>query len=385
MKRLSMSVSLVAALVALAGCDRQRVNEILHPTRDNMALESAATIAGDTLPRDLSLPIVPRWDAAKAAVFGAQTTLHLGDDQGGQETFGAIGDVAVGSAGKVFVLDAHAQEIRVFDSSGRFVETFGGIGDGPMEFRSANGIELLADESLIVSTFNGQVKHFTRSDSGWELSDIIRLQGMETRDLCSTANRRIIVTGHRREGNTLIHELSIPDGAIRSFGQGYQDDHWLVQTIMGQGMVGCLDHPDRVVFSFASHGVVRSFDLATEEEIWVSRISDFVSRPIYQRTGANQEQSVRRARATQWDVVGAVHPILPGILLIQVARFELATETVTVRSYLVNAESGAGALLGDRLPPIVPAPGGYVALFEDPYPRLEVREFVSADATTEGG
>ena len=385
MKRLFTSVCLVAALVALAGCDRQKVNEILHPTRDNMAPESAATITSDPLPRDLSPPIVPRLSAAKAAIFGAQTTLQLGDDRGGHETFGSIGDVAVGSAGKVFVLDAHAQEIRVFDSSGRFMETFGGIGDGPMEFRSANGIELLADESLVVSTFSGQVKRFARSDTEWELRDIIQLQGMETRDLCSTANKRIVVTGHRRENNTLIHELSMQDGTIRSFGRGYQDDHWLVQTIMGQGVIGCLDDPDRVVFSFASHGIVRSFNLATEEEIWVSRIADFVSRPIYERIGANQEQSVRRTRAAQWDVVGAVHPMLPGILLIQVARFELETETVTVRSYLVNAASGAGALLGDRLPPIVSAPGGYVALFEDPYPRLEVREFVWADATTQGG
>ena len=53
----------------------------------------------------------------------------------------------------------------------------------------------------------------------------------------------------------------------------------------------------------------------------------------------------------------------------------MAGRATTVRSYLVDAETGRGAFLGDALPRLVPVRGGYAALFEDPYPRLELRTF----------
>ena len=376
----------VGTLTVLGACDRPTGNEILHPISEHIALESmtASIIANDTVPRGWPPLVAARWEHAKAAILGAETVLHLGTDADDYETFGVITDVAVGSGGQVFVLDDHAQEIRIFDPSGRFLEKVGGFGDGPMEFRSANGIELLDDRSLVVSTFGSLVKHLTRSHAGWQLQETIRLPEMGSRGLCSTANKRIVVTGYRRDGNTLVHELSIPGGGLRSLAPGYQAEHWLVQMTMGEGTIGCLSGPDRVVFSYANQAIVRSFDLDTGKELWVSRITDFASRPIYEGVNSTQDRYVRRSRAAEWDVVGAVHALLLQTLLIQVANFEPTTETVTVRSYLVDAESGVGASLGDRLPPIVPVPHGYAALFVDPYPRLELKRFVRANEIGNG-
>lgn len=364
----------LTALVGFAGCDRPIANEILiDPT-----FESAATISSDTVPRGLSSPVAARWRAAKAAILGAETVLRLGHDMGGHETFGAIRDVAMASNGQVFVLDDHAQAVRVFDSAGRFLETIGGVGDGPMEFRSASGIELLEDRTLVVSTFAGHVKSFAKVDAAWELSEFIRLPEIGTRDLCTTASKRIILTGHKRDDNTLVHELSIPGGELRSMTPGYQHDNSVVQMTMGDGVIECLNSPDRIVFAGSHHGIVRSFDLATGEEVWVSRIAGFVPRPIHEY----RDGSITRPRTSEWEMVGAVNEVLAGILVIQVGRFVPATETVTVRSYLVDANSGSGAFLGDKLPPIVAVPAGYVALFEDPYPRLEVRRFTRTNGAT---
>jgi hypothetical protein len=60
-----------------------------------------------------------------------------------------------------------------------------------------------------------------------------------------------------------------------------------------------------------------------------------------------------------------------------VGRFDTKERTLDVRSHLIDAASGMGAYVGDSvLPPILSVfPGGFVAMFEDPYPRLEVRTY----------
>ena len=48
-----------------------------------------------------------------------------------------------------------------------------------------------------------------------------------------------------------------------------------------------------------------------------------------------------------------------------------------VRTFLLDPEMGQGSLIADDLPEIESFhAGGYVASFDDPYPRLEVRTFV---------
>jgi len=47
---------------------------------------------------------------------------------------GKLGDMAVGSLGRVFIADVQKQIIDVFESDGRFLVQLGGKGDGPSEF-----------------------------------------------------------------------------------------------------------------------------------------------------------------------------------------------------------------------------------------------------------
>lgn len=67
--------------------------------------------------------------------------LRLGAiDEDGPELFSTIQHFAVDTAGSIHVLDAGSQEIRVFDSEGRFMRTQGGPGEGPGEFAAAAGL-----------------------------------------------------------------------------------------------------------------------------------------------------------------------------------------------------------------------------------------------------
>lgn len=57
-----------------------------------------------------------------------------------EETFGSIGDFAILSDGSVAILDTQVQLVRVFDSTGAYLHSFGGRGDGPGEFSYGIGV-----------------------------------------------------------------------------------------------------------------------------------------------------------------------------------------------------------------------------------------------------
>ena len=87
--------------------------------------------------------------------WGAPATLvpevSIGELEGPDEyLFGTVGSIAVNDDRTVYILDAQAQHIRVFDSTGTYIETLGRRGEGPGELRRAEAIALLPDGRLVV-------------------------------------------------------------------------------------------------------------------------------------------------------------------------------------------------------------------------------------------
>jgi hypothetical protein len=102
----------------------------------------------DTLPNGAPLvrnlppdPIQARWVIEPELLVG---TL----DGEGPEQFGQVKGVAPLPDGGLVVLDAQAQELRIFESDGRHVRTLGRRGEGPGELSGANGI-LVGPDGLI--------------------------------------------------------------------------------------------------------------------------------------------------------------------------------------------------------------------------------------------
>ncbi len=366
----------LAALTAAACSGGARANETTHPTSENVPAQAEVTITQDSVPPGLTRRAGTRWAGARRSLLEARTVLALGgDNDGGAEMFAAIADVEVAPDGEIFVLDDQYQEVRIFDPRGGFVGKIGGIGDGPLEFRYANGIVLLPDGRLFVSSRGPQAKVFIRLDGdSWVLDEVIELP-IGVRGVCSTAAGRVFITGYKSDDNTLVHELAPHGGIARSFAPGYRSDHWLLQMQMGDGSVGCVDGPDRVVFAHSAFPLVRAFEADTGTRLWSANIGAFDPLPVYEGVDERGRRYVRRGRERQWDVLGAVHSLPSGHLLLQTGHADLAGRATTVRSYLVDGETGRGAFLGEALPRLVPVRDGYVALFEDPYPRLELRAF----------
>lgn len=79
------------------------------------------------------------WDSASA--WRVVEELRIGSpDEEGPASFSRIADIAVDARGRIYVLEGEAQQIRLFDSAGRFVRTVGRKGHGPGEFDQAIGM-----------------------------------------------------------------------------------------------------------------------------------------------------------------------------------------------------------------------------------------------------
>lgn len=361
--------------VAAGGCfEGPQANEVQHPTPENAAPSDAVRISQSRLPSGMSPGALANWQSVKDEITGSQTVLRIGaTDTDGPDAFGSVVDVAVSRAGDVFVLDDQAQEVRIFDSNGRFVQSLGGLGDGPTEFRYANGITLLQDGKLVVSSRGPQLKYFGLSDRAWILEQIVQVPAI-SRDVCFVDDDRIFVAGHKRDNNTVIHEVvDSPDQESRDFGDGYRDDQWLVQMRMSEGMIECIEKPRAVVFAFRGLPIVRAHRPDDGSIIWSTVLEDFVPQPVLGGVRRTGQPYVRQGQANQWDVMGAIHSIRPGYILLQTGRFDLLEQSVTVRSYLLDASSGRGAFIGDTWSRLFSAPHGHVEVLEDPYPRVEVR------------
>ena len=79
----------------------------------------------------------------------------------GPDLFGAIYSFDVDAWGRIFVLDDHAQEVRIFNSDGTFVRTVGRKGEGPGEFTQAVSIDLSRNgEIWVMRMGEGRVSIF---------------------------------------------------------------------------------------------------------------------------------------------------------------------------------------------------------------------------------
>jgi hypothetical protein len=67
-----------------------------------------------------------------------------------EEVFAALIGLKVDGGGRIYVLDRDINQLRIFSADGSFLQSAGGPGEGPGEYRNANGLEWLTPDSLVV-------------------------------------------------------------------------------------------------------------------------------------------------------------------------------------------------------------------------------------------
>ena len=98
----------------------------------------------------------------EATAWRLEEDLRIGVVDGDpMREFGSIAGVAVDVTGRIYVLDAMARQVRIFDADGEFVTAFGQRGSGPGELASPSAVLLgMGDTILVPDVRNARVQRF---------------------------------------------------------------------------------------------------------------------------------------------------------------------------------------------------------------------------------
>jgi hypothetical protein len=146
-----MALPILTLVAASCGGDTTATAAAVRDTLPNGALRVRHVLAGAS---------GPTWDL--------EPELRIGSvDASGPAQLGMVVGLAVHPDGRIAILDAHAQEIRVFGPDGAHLRTFGGRGGGPGEYQAANGLALGPDGLLRVPDERNTRLSFVDMEVGW--------------------------------------------------------------------------------------------------------------------------------------------------------------------------------------------------------------------------
>lgn len=356
-------------LLVLLACDSEiRVGpgQTLHPNAENAPPPDASPITTERLPKGLTDEGLAEWRRARDRLLDASTTLSLGSEEEGPELFGLIVDATFDADGSVLVADMMSYELRIFGPDGRHLASLGGEGEGPLEFASyPHSVEVLPDGRIVVAT-RGRMKIFTPAAAGHEHLATISIY---SKDMCLSSQGRMFTSVHDTGGSErVIHEADLAgDSVLQSFGHGYLHEEYLVRNQLSDGMIACRRDSPHLLYGFETHPIIRAHRAGRDEPIWTAALEDF-AQPYY-LTEANGiwmandfvELNLKPHFLGEGHIVWQTY--LRGLL------------GGRLRTYLLDADTGRGALIGEDFPRIVGlTQDRLVAAWDDPYPRIEVRE-----------
>jgi len=370
-----VTVSMAALLTP--ACETERLEEgwELHPTEENAPPPDAIALTDDSVPPGLAGELLERWVDARERLRGARTVAQIGSEEEGPELFGEIRDARVDDEGRLVVLDFQARSVRFFGPGGNYLHGFGQYGEGPLEWKTSYGLELLGPNRLAVFVGGRRAKVFVHDAGEWQLDSIVDLP-VSVDDNCAFDDRLFLqgVLGRPPDKHTLFYEVSdlgSPDAVPH--GRGYQDGFFLVRDGISEGQIACIPALNRVVFAFQYLSSVRSYSAGSSDVLWSAYVENYVQPQIQANPTTG---SIRYYHGLPNDYLATVLAMPSGHVVLQYQRYGEMSDLRALRTYLLDPATGQGSLIGEDLPVIQSFyDGGYVASFEDPYPRLEMRVF----------
>lgn len=125
-----------------------------------IAREWAGTVYDSAGVTVVANPVAGLWTETTAWRLEQELRIGMVDGDPMRE-FGFIAGLAVDEAGRIYVLDSMAREIRVFDPDGEFLSAFGQRGSGPGELALPSAILFgRGDTILVPDVRNGRVQRF---------------------------------------------------------------------------------------------------------------------------------------------------------------------------------------------------------------------------------
>lgn len=181
--------------------------------------ESAWRVTTDTVGGALRVVNQPP-QAGSAPTVVADEEWRVGTvEGGGPASFGLIRSVAVLPDGRLAVADAQAEEVRLFDSEGRYLRTFGGRGAGPGELQGMQGVHVDHEGLLRVAEQGNARLSVFHPESGYIRSYPLRLHSYGFRGpweaaVDSVGRTLVLSSGGYGEGRSW-YMLRVYDAAMK--------------------------------------------------------------------------------------------------------------------------------------------------------------------------
>ena len=350
---------------------------VYHPTPPNIP-ENPSLIVTDSIPPGLAPAVLDRWQAAREDFLSAPTRFRIGSSADGPELFGRVVDATFDSSGNLLVLDQQASEIRVFAFDGRHSQTFGGFGEGPAEFRNATAIVPLSGGRVLILGTPRRGKLFKYMSKGYDIFAPLDVMVDLPDAACSNNADQVFVAGGTGDQLSAIHRIDPTTGRLLGHvGDGYLFDDWAVRGIVATGTVACLDIPpseSRVFYSSKYLPFIKAYSPIDDSVVWVAQVDEFLQTPLHTPPGG--EGGIGVFNHLLRDEVFTIQSLSPTHLLVQTGRLDpMASDPSLVRTYLVDVDTGFGALISDDLGLVVAVSGqAYAVLRMDPFPQVEVRD-----------
>jgi len=205
--------------------------------------------------------------------------VRIGEIEGtGPDVFGQVRGLVIDAQGRMIVLDAAAQELRVFAPDGRHLRTMGKKGAGPGEFSGANGMVIGHDDVVRVNDPQNKRISLFSADSGFVTSFAIdvRSYGWVWRAMIDTA----LVTW---ESTLIARDSSYIYGL-----KGYDAQGRWTDTILDEPLDMNRTNPGSYSWRTATGGGVMSVPF------WPTRHELMDSKRFYWSTEATNEYRITR-------------------------------------------------------------------------------------------
>ena len=124
----------------------------------------------------LTLLLATAAGAQSVPVWKVTEELRIGSDAG-PTLFADIRGIGANKAGNIVVLDAKPQEIRMFDSHGKFLKLVAGKGKGPGEITDANGFYMTPDGRIWVNDPSSARFSIYKADGSFERQILVQEWG----------------------------------------------------------------------------------------------------------------------------------------------------------------------------------------------------------------
>ena len=139
--------------------DKRRALAFLGPST-LLVLSLAISNALAQEPRIVENPR-PTWKPDEALRLAPTPTLVVGTQAGEIYEFYRVAGAARLTDGRIVVADGGSLSLRFFDSTGSFIESVGGRGEGPGEFQAMTFFSVVQGDTLVAGHFMRELSYFT--------------------------------------------------------------------------------------------------------------------------------------------------------------------------------------------------------------------------------